>query len=327
MKAIRQVAFGDPDVLRFEELDDPVPGDGQVRVDVRAAGVHLVDTSIRRGTSFGAFPAPELPFVPGREVAGVVDALGPGTDPTWLGRRVVAHLGLASGGYASAAVADTTALFPLPAHVVDVEAVAMVGTGRTTLGILDVAEPREGDVALDTGPAGGVGGLLIRALRHAGATVVAVASGPVKTAGARDLGADVVVDATVDGWPEQVRTALDGRMITLALDGVGGATGRVAFELVGVGGRMVMFGYASGEPMPLAADDLYRTGVTVSAAIGPRLFQLAGGIHALAERALAELAAGRLTPVVHPPLALADAAEAHRAFEARATVGKVVLVP
>jgi NADPH2:quinone reductase len=326
MKAILQVAFGDPDVLRFEEVDDPVPGEGQVHLDVHVAGVHLVDTSIRRGTSFGAFPAPSLPFVPGREVAGVVDGVGPGTDPIWIGWRVVVHLGMANGGYASAAVADASALFALPDHVAFSDAIAMVGTGRTALGILDVAEPAADDVALVTGAAGGIGTLLIQAIREVGGRVVAVATSEAKTVVARVLGADVVVDAAGD-WPAEVRAALDGRAVTLALDGVGGDLGRAAFELVAPGGRMVLYGYASGRSMPLSADDLYRTGVTVSAAIGPRLLQRPGGIQALAERALVELASGRLVPVVHPPFALADAAEAHRAIEARETIGKVVLVP
>src|SRR5262249_40077781 len=111
MRAIRQYEFGGPDVFHLETLEDPVPGPGEVAIAVQVAGVHLLDTSIRAGTGFGSLPPPDLPMIPGREVAGVVDAIGPDTDDRWLGQRVVVHLGGASGGYASRAVAPVDALF------------------------------------------------------------------------------------------------------------------------------------------------------------------------------------------------------------------------
>ena len=98
MHAIRLHEFGPATNLTYEEVPDPEPGPGQVRIAVAAAGVHLIDTTIRSGAQAGAFPLPELPAIPGREVAGVVDALGAGVDEGWLGRRVVAHLGAASAG-------------------------------------------------------------------------------------------------------------------------------------------------------------------------------------------------------------------------------------
>ena len=105
MHAIRLHEFGPAENLRYEEVPDPEPGPGQVRIAVAVAGVHLVDTTIRSGEQRGPFPLPELPAIPGREVAGVVDTVGAGVDPSWIGRRVVAHLGMASGGYAELAVA------------------------------------------------------------------------------------------------------------------------------------------------------------------------------------------------------------------------------
>src|SRR5262245_58997469 len=141
MHAIRQYEFGGAGELRYEELDDPEPGPGEVCIAVEAAGVHLLDTSIRAGTGFGSLPPPQLPMIPGREVAGTVDGLGPDVDEMWSGRRVVAHLGAASGGYATRAIAPVDALFALPDRVAFADAVAMVGTGRTTLAILDVAAP------------------------------------------------------------------------------------------------------------------------------------------------------------------------------------------
>src|SRR3954471_12287757 len=92
--AIRQHEFGPPENLRYEEVPDPRPGAGQVGIAVRACGVHLVDTMLRKGSYGGPFGLPELPMTPGREVAGVIDELGDGVEEAWLGRRVVVHLGM-----------------------------------------------------------------------------------------------------------------------------------------------------------------------------------------------------------------------------------------
>src|SRR4051794_19026674 len=154
MRPIRLHAFGPAENLRYEEVDDPVPGPGQVRIAVAAAGVHLIDTVIRSGHQQGPLPLPELPAIPGREVAGVVDALGAGADERWLDRRAVAHLGAASGGYAELAVRDAEALHGIPEGLADDAAVAMIGTGRTAMGILEVAQITAGDVVLVTAAAG-----------------------------------------------------------------------------------------------------------------------------------------------------------------------------
>ena len=140
MHAIRLHAFGPAENLRYERVDDPRPGPGQARIAVAASGVHLIDTVLRAGRPMGPLPLPELPTIPGREVAGVVDALGPQVDEQWLGRRVVAHLGPASGGYAELAVRETEALHPVPDGLADDAAVAMIGTGRTALAVLEVAQ-------------------------------------------------------------------------------------------------------------------------------------------------------------------------------------------
>jgi len=325
VRAIRQHAFGGPDVLTLEDLPDLEPADGQVRIAVAAAGVHLLDTAIREGKP-GPFGEPTLPMTPGREVAGVADAVGPGVDPAWVGRPVVAHLGATSGGYAEQAVAPVETLIPLPDDVVPAEAVAMVGTGRTMLGILDEARLVASDVVLITAAAGGLGSLLVQAVRDVGATAVGVAGGSAKVALVDSLGADVAVDYRVDGWPEAVHERLGGRRVTVALDGVGGAVGRAAFELVAPGGRVVLFGYSSGSPMPLSAEDLFERGVAITAAIGPRMFARPGGIRRLAEEAVASLVAGPWRPLV-TVFPLAEASAAHRALTDRTTTGKVVLRP
>ncbi|GAA0381730.1 zinc-binding dehydrogenase [Microbispora corallina] len=326
MHAVRQYAFGPAENLRWEEVPDPEPGAGQVRIAVQASGVHLIDTVIRAGVARGPIPLPDLPMTPGREVAGVVDAVGHGVDPEWLGRRVVAHLGLASGGYAERALADVTALHRLPDHLDETVAVAMTGTGRMTMGILTVAPIEPDDVVLVTAAAGGIGTLLVQAAGNAGARVVGVAGGPAKVERVLANGAGAAVDYTVPGWPDEVRRALDGREITAAYDGVGGEAGRAALDLLGAGGRLTLFGFSSGEPTRFASDDLFARGLTVSVALGPRILRLPGGLRALEERALAEAAAGRLVPAVQT-FPLKDAASAHAALESRATIGKVVLVP
>ena len=155
-------------------------------------------------------PPPELPTIPGREVAGVVDLVGDGVDPTWLGRRVVAHLGLVPGGYAEQAVTTPDQLFPVPDHVDLAEAVAMVGTGRTAQGILELEPPDRGDTVLVPAAAGGLGWLLVQAARASGARVVAAARGDDKLARLKELEPDLVVDYGDDAWADEVRRGVGG---------------------------------------------------------------------------------------------------------------------
>ncbi|MFD9863080.1 zinc-binding dehydrogenase [Streptomyces alboflavus] len=325
MHAIRIHAFGGPEQLRYEEVPDPEPGPGQVRISVRAAGVHLLDTALQRGAADELpFALPEPPLTPGREVAGVVDRLGAGVGEEWLGRRVVTHLGLVNAGYAELAVREPEALFPLPDSLSYEAAIAMVGTGRMALGVLDVAAPGPDDVVLVTAAAGGIGTLLVQAAKNVGATVVAAAGGPDKVARARALGADVAVDYSLPDWADRVREGLGGRAVGVAFDSVGGAAGRTAFELLGHGGQFVVYGWSSGAPTEFTSKDLHEKVLTVTHALGPRIVRLPGGLRGLQERALAAAADGTLVPAV-TTFPLRDAAAAHTALLGRATVGKVVL--
>ncbi|MFC7503581.1 zinc-binding dehydrogenase [Nocardioides sp. CPCC 206347] len=313
MHAIRHHAFGPADVLQLEELPDPAPGPGQVRIAVEAAGVHLVDTYIRSGNGPATLAPPELPMVPGREVAGIVDQVGEGVDADWVGRRVVTHLGPAGrGGYAELVLVDVARAYDIPDGLDPMTAVAAIGTGRTAAGILDFAAITPDDVVAVTSAAGGLGTLLLQGARNAGARTVGLASGS-KLSVAKGAGADTVVDYTVPDWATTLRVAEP--RLTVLLDGVGGEVPRTIHRMLEPGGRMVRF---SGDQEGYDAPD--RRVVDV---LGPPLAARLGEF----ERAALDAAAdGSRVPHVGTVFPLADAAAAHRALETRAAVGKVVLV-
>ncbi|MFS8095943.1 zinc-binding dehydrogenase [Lentzea alba] len=314
MFAIRQYEFGPAENLLFEEVPDPEPTTGQVRITVAAAGVHLVDTTIRKG----GFGPVEFPMTPGREVAGVVTALGPDVSPDWLGRRVVAHLGQANGGYAELAVANVSALHELTDNVSFEAAVAMIGTGRTVVGVLGAAKLTADDVVLVTSAAGGMGTLFVQEARNVGARVVGLASAS-KLDLVMDNGADAAIDYTRPGWADGLKD------MTVVLDGVGGDVGEQALKTLGPGGRQIIYGWASRKSTPISTEALFANSLTATVALGPGLMRR--GLRTLEDESMAGLASGRFVPLVNPPFALKDAAQAHTALESRATVGKVVLRP
>ncbi len=323
MKAIRLHAFGPAENLRYETASDPRPESGQVRIRVAAAGVHLVDTHLRRGLP-GPYPLPPLPTIPGREVAGTVDMLGPGMDENLLGTTVVTHLGAAPGGYAELAVAGAQRLYPIPGGLDAAAAVAMIGTGRTTLGIAGFIEPEPGAVALVPAAAGGIGTLLVQYLRNAGVVVIGLAGGPAKVARVA-AGADLALDYADPSWPQAVRERFGDRPLRWVFDGVGGEVARAGVGLLAPGGEHLVFGW-SDRRVEFDAAELAVRGITSRPVLGAEMLERGGGIAALETRALDEAAAGRLRPAV-TRFPLADAAAAHRALENRGTTGKVVLEP
>ncbi|MFF1694865.1 zinc-binding dehydrogenase [Streptomyces sp. NPDC058257] len=340
MHAIRLHTFGPAEHLTYEETPDPAPAPGQVRIAVTAAGVHLLDTAIRAGIKGPLPELPELPTIPGREVAGTVESLGEGVDGGWLGKRVVAHIGFAPGGYAELAVTEAARLHEIPEGLDDAEAVALIGTGRTTMGILQFTELTPASVAVIPAAAGGIGTLLVQYAKHAGATVIGLAGGPEKTDRVSAYGADLAVDyrnPKNPDWPDEVRaylTKLGVPGASVVFDGVGGAVGRAAVDLLAPGGEHLVFGWSGkgphdGEPLTFTDEQLAVRGITRTGVLGPVMMRKAGGdnpTRTLELAALAEAAKGHFTPAVQR-YPLAEAATAHAALENRRTTGKVVLIP
>ncbi|WP_326729202.1 zinc-binding dehydrogenase [Streptomyces phaeochromogenes] len=327
MQAIRLHTFGPAENLTYERTDAPHPAPGQVRIQVAAAGVHLLDTAIRAGIKGPLPELPALPTIPGREVAGTVESLGEGVAALWLGKRVVAHLGFNPGGYAELAVTDVDRIHEIPVNLDFAEAVAMIGTGRTTMGILQFADLTPDSVAVVPAAAGGIGTLLVQYAKHAGATVIGLVGGPEKVARVEKNGADLAVDYKDPNWPDQVRHFLGDRRATIVFDGVGGDTARKSVELLTASdAKHLVFGW-SGAGLHDGTPYLVE-GVSESV-LGPVMMQKTGGpnpIRTLELRALAEAAEGRLTPAVQR-FPLSQAAAAHSALETRNTIGKVVLEP
>ncbi|SCL15657.1 NADPH2:quinone reductase [Micromonospora rhizosphaerae] len=315
MRAVWLREFGGPEVLVPGPAPDPVPGPGQVLIEVAHANITFVET-LFRATGFGPFTGAP-PLIPGNGVGGLIAAVGPGVDPRLVGRRVVSGTG-GSGGYAERVAVDRDAPFEVPAGLRLDEAVALLADGRTAVMLVQAAQLRAGDRVLVEAAAGGVGSLLVQLATAAGARVVAAAGGTRKVALLRERGVEVVVDYRQPDWTDQVRAATGG--VDVVFDGVGGQLARAAFDLLGRGGRMLSFGLASGAWADLPADVAAARGVTLL-----RPSATPAELRAYTERALAEAAAGPLRPLIGQRFPLERAAEAHAAIESRATVGKTLL--
>lgn len=309
--------FGPPSVLMPAELPDPVPGPGQVVVEAAFANITFVETQIRAGRPPNPAMTPALPAVLGNGVGGVVSAVGEGADPALAGKRVVTSTG-GSGGYAQRCAVPAAGLIPVPGPLPTDEALALLADGRTALALADAAAPRPGETVLVEAAAGGVGSLLVQLGRRAGARVVALAGGPRKLAVARELGADLAVDYREPGWAEAVRR--EAGPVDVVYDGVGGDAGRDAFGLLRPSGRYAGFGMASGSFA--AIPDAAEPGITRLrfGAVTPA--QSAE----LTRRALDLAASGAVHPVIGQRFPLDRAADAHAAIEARATIGKTLLI-
>jgi NADPH:quinone reductase len=326
MRAVVIREFGPPDVLKAAEADEVRAGPDEVVIDVEFANVTFVETQIRAGRPPHPSMLPALPAILGNGVGGTVAGSGAGAGTgtgtgtgSGASRRVVASLN-GTGGYAERAVCAASRLIEVPDAVTTRDAVALLADGRTALALAARADLQAGDTVLIEAAGGGVGTLLVQIARNAGARVVALAGHPRKLALARDLGADLTVDYSRDGWERQVRDATG--QVDVVFDGVGGDIGLAAFGLLGAGGRFCPFGMASGSFTPVTPEQANAWRVSVRAGAGGASPE---ELAALARTALAQAAAGRLRPVVGQEFELADAAGAHAAIEARETIGKTLL--
>jgi NADPH2:quinone reductase len=313
VRAVVVREFGPPEVLEPAEVAEVTAGPDEAVIDVEFANVTFVETQIRAGRPPHPSMLPALPAVLGNGVGGTVAGPGAGS-----GRPVVASLN-GTGGYAERAVSPGSRLIEVPDGLALRDAVALLADGRTALAVARQAALRAGEAVLVEAAGGGVGTLLVQIARQAGARVVALAGQPRKLALARDLGADLTVDYSRDGWEKQVRDFAG--QVDVVFDGVGGDIGLAAFGLLGAGGRFCPFGMASGSFAAVPQELAREREVTVRAGAGGSPEELA----ALARTALAEAAAGRLRPVIGQYFPLAEAARAHAAIEARETVGKTLL--
>ncbi|OKJ99411.1 NADPH:quinone reductase [Streptomyces sp. CB03234] len=322
MRVAQVRAFGGPEVLVPADVPEPVAGPGQVLVEVAAVDTIFLETQLRSGWG-GEYFTLQPPYVPGGGIAGTVRAVGAGVDgAAWLGRRVVASIGH-TGGYAERAVADAGSVVPLPDRLAFTEAAALVHDGVTATALLEATEPKPGETVLVVGASGGMGTLLVQLAKAAGARVVGTARGERKTALVRELGADAVVDTDAPDWVRHARDALGPAGADVVLDGVGGQPGLAAFGLVVDGGRFSAHGAPTGGFAAVDPGEAERRGVRL---LGIGDVQLPPEAYArLADRALAEAAAGRLRPVIGGTFPLDRAAEAHAAIENRSLLGKVVL--
>jgi NADPH2:quinone reductase len=323
MHASRIHRFGPPEVLRYEQVDEPVPAAGEVLVAVERAGVSYGDVIVRAGS----YPV-ELPYVPGVEVGGRVVAVGDGADATLVGRRVVACTAGNAGGYAELARARAAYTFPVPDGLALAAAVGVFQAGAVALGLLTAMRVRPGETVLVTAAAGRIGLQLVQLARAAGATVVAAAGGTAKIAAAREAGAEHAVDYTGDDWPAQVRAATGGRGADVVLDAIGGTLGAQAIAAAArPGGRIGIYGFASGTWTPLPTAAIVRGGQSVSGPLSLVFAKSDAEQRGDAEQALAAAGRGELTPRLHAEYPLADAAAAHAELGDRRTIGGIQLLP
>lgn len=317
-------AYGGPERLAAAEVTLPAPGPGEVLVRQTAVGVNFIDVYHRRGV----FPIPQLPGALGVEAAGIVEDFGPGVTKFRPGDRV-AYAGPPVGSYASARVLAASALVCVPDGVTDEEAAAVMLKGMTTHMVFARVRPlRSGDAVLLHAAAGGLGGLLARWARAAGAHVIGTVGSVAKAEIAREAGChDVILYREQDFVAETLRIT-GGRGVDVVCEGIGGSTLDRSLDCLAAFGTAVNLGQV-GEA--LASVSLARLGPQRSLSVAvPGVFahlRTLPDLQAGADEMFAALSSGSVRPRIGLRLPLDQAGEAQRRLEAGETSGAIVLVP
>jgi NADPH2:quinone reductase len=322
MKAVRVHETGNPEQLVYQDVPVPTPGPGQVLVKIHAIGLNFIDVYFRTGLYKSA-----LPFIPGMEAAGTVEAVGAEVDTVKPGERV-AYAGII-GAYAEYALVPSGRLVMLPDGVDFQMAAAVMLQGITAHYLTYSAFPlRKGETALLHAAAGGVGLLLIQVAKRIGARVIGTVSSEEKAALAASAGADHIILYTQDDFEQEVKRITAGAGVDVVYDSVGRTTFDKGLNCLKRRGMMVLFGQSSGPVPPLepsllnSKGSLYltRPGLAHYTATQEELLWRAGDILGWVSDSSLKVHIDRTYP-------LREAAEAHRALEARQTVGKVLLQP
>jgi NADPH2:quinone reductase len=321
MKAIQVNEYGGPEVMTLAELPMPEPAEAQVRVRVEAIGVNFVDVYHRKGSYPG-----KLPMIPGREAAGVVDALGSGVSTLQVGQRVA--FATVSASYAEYVVGPANALVPVPAGVSSELAAAVMLQGMTAHYLTHSTYPlQEGDSCLVHAAAGGVGHLLVQMAKKRGARVLATVSTEEKAQVAREAGADEIIRYTEVAFDEAVRQLTNGRGVNVVYDSVGRTTFMQSMRSLQPRGYLILYGQSSGAVEPFDPQLLNHHGSLFLSRPSLHHYSSEAELAWRAGDLFRWLAEGSLHVRIDRTYPLAEAAAAHRALEGRATTGKVLLTP
>jgi NADPH2:quinone reductase len=322
MKAIRVEAYGGPENLIYKEVDKPAPKTGEALVKLEAIGVNFIDVYHRTGL----YPLP-LPFTPGTEAAGTVEALGSDVSDIAIGDRVA--YAMAVGSYAEYAVVPAARLVKIPDHLDAQQAAAAMLQGMTAHYLAtSTYQLKSGDLALVHAAAGGVGLLLIQIARRIGARVFGTVSTEEKAKLAREAGADEVILYTEQDFQEEVKRLTEGKGVQVVYDSVGKTTFMKSLDSLAPRGTLALFGQSSGpvpsfDPALLAQKGslfLTRPSLAQYTLTREELLWRAGDV-------LKWVSSGELKLRIEKTFPLAEAAEAHRQLEGRKTTGKVLLIP
>jgi NADPH2:quinone reductase len=322
MRALVCNAYGPPESLVIEQRHDPVPGAGEVLVDIRAAGVNFPDVLMIAGQYQVKTPPP---FVPGGEAAGVIAALGAGVERLRPGDRVIVTPSL--GAFAEKCVLPERSCLPLPASMSFEQGAGFTVTHATTWhAFRQSTELRAGETVLVLGAAGGVGIAAVEIAKALRARVIAAASSPAKLEFAREAGADEVIDYSTTSLRDALKELTGGRGVDVVYDPVGGDLAEQAYRALAWHGRYLVIGFASGEIPRFPANIALLKEASV---IGVWWGTWASHNPEIASRNMHELAAmvdkGTLKPRVTERYPLERFADAFAAITGRRALGKVVL--